>query len=179
MPDLTLRLDGAAVVLNIRGRAFTLTAPRSEFTTAGSGSGPNPNRGGRIRLEYHESYEDAVDLGTPEDVLREVESLLNSVPASPPLADRWASVRTELRQVPILNQVAQDVLSTNVRITDIAIELTKVAGQDRFSGSFTLGLMFTPTTRPRLFRAELVAFGGVVTIALEGSVSELGFTWPS
>lgn len=186
MPPLSLNLNGATVIIRLANKTFTLTAPSTELSLPDS-TQANSGLGAHVKFAYHSPYETAVDLGTPQYLLQSVEQLLGD--AAPQSAnhlwEQWSDFQAKIQQVPVLNQVADTALNTNVRITDIVIDLNfrkDPGGTGKFDGTFTLGLMFTPDPNypVKLLMAELVAFGATLSVRLAGDSTSniLGFTWP-
>lgn len=187
MAGLTLSLDGATIALKIRDHTYILVAPRGELTLPpprlGTDSTP-PKLPEHVKFQYKESPEQpGIDVGTPEEILEEIKTLLGPVLGSGQsgtLLEQWAQKKVELENVPVLGGAIKTVERTNVRITEIAIELTKPANGDTFTGKFRLGLMFTPnpSARPTLFNVQVAGFGAVVGIGLSGTTAQLGSFWP-
>jgi hypothetical protein len=181
MANMTLGLDEATIVIQIRNRTYNLTASTQELSIPGT-----PNVPKNLRFRYRDTYESAIDVGTLRQVLEEVQGLLN-VPASTPPAvtsfvEQWGTVKTKLNEAPIIGNALATVLDTNVRIFEIEVDLTRKVetnGTKTYKGKFRLGLMFTPdpASRPRLFNIQVLAFGGVLSVELEGDANNLGFTW--
>lgn len=188
MAELTLSLDGATIALTIRDHTYILVAPRGELSLPpprlGTDPPPAPKLPERIRFQYKESPEQpGIDVGTPEQILEEIEALLGPVLGSGQagtLLQQWAQKKIELENVPVLGGAIRTVGRTSVRITEITIELTKPANGDTFTGKFRLGLMFTPnpSARPTLFNVQVAGFGAVVGVGLSGTTTQLGSFWP-
>lgn len=187
MTDLALRLDNATLILRIANKDFTLTAPSREFRLPDTISPTGP-ASARLKLVFHERYEDAINVGTPEQLLASVEDLLGpalSLAPAESLANQWQTFKERIRRVPVLNQVADRILGIEVRITDIVLDLMfdkPASGAATFRGTFSLGVVFTPDPLepPRLFNASLVAFGTTLSVQLAGDATAgiLGFAWP-
>jgi hypothetical protein len=181
MANMTLGLDEATIVIQIRNRTYNLTASTQELSIPGT-----PNIPKSLRFRYKDTYENAIDVGTLRQVLEEVQGLLN-VPASQPPAitafvDQWDSVKSTLSGAPIIGNALATVLDTSVRIFEIELDLTRKVesnGKKTYKGKFRLGLLFTPdpASRPRLFNIQVLAFGGVLSVELEGDANNLGFSW--
>lgn len=183
----TLQLDGLTLVLTVRGKEFVLTCPTQDL---GMPDPPNPsNMTWKVKFAFHEPFERAVNVGTPAELFAELQTALGAVlPGGAPALDvQWTAFKTQLVQAPILNQVSETVLNTEVYITDLVLDLTFVrttpsggAATSTFDGSFELGLMFKlPTTPPaQVFGFQLRAFGGKIKLEVAGDSSQLGFDWP-
>lgn len=192
MPTMNLGLDGASIAIKIRNRrnntdkTYVLTAPHQGISTAGS----PPRDLGPIKFLYKEAFEDAIDMGTLSDFMEEFQGLVTSVtpPAGQKFIDQWHGIQQQLANAPILGNAITTMGDTDVRIVQIELELTRQADPDPpdpqnpppvYKGRFALGLMFAPdvNSRPRLFNIEIVSFGAVVSVELEGNIG-LGGTRP-
>ncbi|HEX2851606.1 MAG TPA: hypothetical protein VHO24_00100 [Opitutaceae bacterium] len=182
MPStLNLALDSAFLVLTVRGKSFTLTAPEAHLTIepdAGGGGGPATKQ--HIHWKYHASYDDAVDLGTlanAADVLAEIQAMLPPPPTGPAatgyqtLMTQWDALKVKLANLPVISNAASSALNaianTSVKITDLGLELDKDG--INWKGAFTVGLAFTPAPGSiRLFSVGITAFGAVISAKLDG-----------
>jgi hypothetical protein len=183
MPTIGLGVDGASIVLRIREKNYTLTSPDVKVSTDGSPPRELPT----IHFKYKEPFDAAIDIGTMEDVLYDMQDLLSSAPLPPagtpriPSADslvkKWEDAANKLKDAPILGGALTNVLKTNVRIVEIGLDLTKKPDPDTtYEAKFRLGLTFAPHAdhRPRLFNVEVVSFGAVLVLELEGPIGNLG-----
>ena len=179
---ITLGLDGATIILKIGTKTYILTAPYQELTF-----GADPAATQRVHFRFKETYENAVDFGTINQLLTEVEALVFSTPlaAADGLTAKWTAVQTTLQNAPILGSAVQTVVNTNVRILEIEFDVKKtttynggVAQTSEFEGSLRLGVMFTPqaANRPRFFNVEVIAFGGVLAVKFSGTANG-AFPW--
>lgn len=178
MANMTLGLDAATLVIMIGGKTFTLTGGNADLSLPDALPAPELPR--HLRFQYKDTYENAIAVGTLGQLLQEVETMLQN-PSSPtpvvPLVVQWTEIENKLKSAPILSSAATVVESTDVRIFEIGIELTKEnKDATAFTGQFRLGLVFTPAAgaRPKLFNVQFVSFGAVLTLQLEGVVSDLG-----
>ncbi len=176
MANMTLGLDGATIVIQIRNRSYTLTAPNQEITF-----GVTPGIPRHLRFRYQDTYENAIDVGTVNQVMEELQSLIATVPlaAGQSFLEQWNKVQVTLSGAPILGSAITTVINTDVRITEMELELTRTTvtnpDSDTYKGKLGLGLMFTPdpAQRPRIFNIQVLAFGAVVHVELEGNANDL------
>jgi hypothetical protein len=182
MPStLTLALDSAFLVLSVRAKTFTLTAPEAHLVIepdAGGGSPSGPATKQHIHWKYHASYADAVDLGSLASasvVLADIQAMLPPPPTGvagyQDLLTQWEALKGKLANLPVISNAANSALNaianTAVKITDLALELDKDG--INWKGAFTVGLAFTPAAGSiRLFSVGITAFGAVLSAKLDG-----------
>lgn len=193
MATMTLGVEGASLVLQIRNKNYILTASDLKISTGGS----LPRELKPIKFKYQEPFDTAIDIGTLEDVLKEIQTLLTTPPPLPPAPQpppiqpfltQWNSIAQQLKDAPVLGGAITTVTQTNVRIVEIGLELTKQPDPPNttnppatYKGKFSLGLTFAPNAEhpPRLFNIQVVAFGAVLSVELEGTIGNLGTPRPS
>jgi hypothetical protein len=176
MPNMTLGLDGATIVIQIRNRSYTLTAPNQEITF-----GTTPGIPKHLRFRYQDSYENAIDVGTINQVMDELQSLIATVPlaAGQSFLEQWNKVQVTLSSAPILGSAITTVINTDVRIVEMELELTRTTSttpaSDTYKGKLGIGVMFTPDPahRPKIFNIQVLAFGAALHVELEGNASDL------
>jgi hypothetical protein len=176
MANMTLGLDGATIVIQIRNRSYTLTAPNQEITF-----GATPGIPRHLRFRYQDTYENAIDVGTIDQLMEEVQALIATSPlaAGQSFLDQWNRVQVTLSGAPILGSAITTVINTDVRIVEMELELTRTTvaspASDTYKGKLGLGVMFTPDPahRPRIFNIQVLAFGAVMHVELEGNASDL------
>lgn len=176
MANMTISPDGVTIVIQIQNHSYTLTASMDKISL----SGMPPEVPKHLHFHYKDTYENAIDIGTMHQVMEEVQALLDvtGLPSDvKPFVDQWTEIQTKLRGAPILGEAIVTVENTNVRITEIELKLTKVNG--KYTGRLGLGLIFTPDPahRPKIFNIQVLAFGAVLHVELEGNVSDLKFNW--
>ncbi|MBD0372997.1 MAG: hypothetical protein ICV60_19295 [Pyrinomonadaceae bacterium] len=184
---LKLGLDGASVAIKIRNKTYNLTAPILKVSPGGSFQ---PGDLTLIPFRYKEDFDDAIDMGTPAELLDElyiqfVPQQLRQAP-TPQVKrffEQWQSIAQALKEAPILGSAINTFIKTNVRIVEIVLELSKQPDPPptnppstpapTYNGKFRFGLMFRPDpgARPRVFNIEIVAFGAVLWLELEGTVT--------
>jgi len=185
MPDaFILTLNGANLVIKIGTKTYTLTAPESVINFSG-----DPAAEQRARFYFKADFEDAVDFGTMDDLMNQVQSILVSAPlpaGAESLVARWTTVQTTLQNAPVLGSALATAGATNIRIVEIGFDVKKKTTysgtnpvKSDFSGTMKLGVVFTPASnaRPRFFNIEVVAFGATVTVGFSGSINDVAFPW--
>lgn len=182
----TLRLDGAAVVIRIRNQNFELKAASQDLRIPSDITG---NLNARVKLEFHLPYDRAVPLGTPRQLLTELQTLIGRVPLgladTERLENQWDQMVAEIRRAPVLSQLSSEVLNTNISVTDLVIDLefTRQAGEaGTFAGTFSVGILFTPPGTAKVLGASIVRAGTMITLKVNGSTNDasaLGFVWPN
>src|SRR5262245_8794509 len=106
MANMKLGVDAATIVIQIRNRTYTLTADTQEISIPGTPEAPK-----NLRFRYKDTYENAIDVGTINQLLEELQSLLSVPPPSPPapqpppitpFLQQWEGVKATLSGAPIL-----------------------------------------------------------------------------
>lgn len=194
---ITLGLDGATIILKIGTKTYPLTAPYQELSF-----GTNPGATQHVHFRFKEDAENAVNFGTIDYLLNEVQTLIFSaqqLPGAQSLLAQWqgtpaangvaavVGVIESLKTAPILGSAVQTVINTEVKIVEIEFDVTKTThypngsttpADSDFEGTMRLGVVFTPQAgnRPRFFNVEVMAFGGVLVVKFKGTVNG-AFPW--
>lgn len=178
----SLSLTSATIQIDMAGESFVLTAPslHIDSTTPASPSG-TPTVPASVRFEYDEPYETAVRFPTIAAALEATDDLLEAVreAGGPTLVVQWdQGVRTKIDQLPIIGVAQQTILTTEARLTRLAVDLrrTTTSGPERYHARLSVGLTFTPQTPPSVLGISLRRFGAVVTASAEGTASDLGIS---
>lgn len=178
MTTLTLQLESAYLELTILEKPFRLDAPRLEFSTSGA---TTPRTfGGHVEFAFHAKAGEEKSVGTVGQVFEDVASFLPPGRGTSQLSDKIEGLEEELLKVPIINTIATSFIGSELYVSDIVLVLDKAPGDNKYKGKFSLGLMCrlpAPGAGATQLRAHLNAFGAIVTMELEGSTSEFGFTW--
>lgn len=137
MPNFSLAGRVSATV-RIQDKTYTLIAD----SEAGNSS--------RLRLRYHAPFEEAFVLGSMADVVGEIATVFNL--GAQLDAAKWAQLSAQAKALPGFGPIFANVIDTNIRITDIVLELDAPDGTGASppigSGKAALGFVFDCATAP-------------------------------
>lgn len=113
----TFTFDGRiAATVRVRDRSYVL---EGDSSTANSS---------RMRLKYHKPFDEAFIVGTMAELLAEIEAN-NTLQLKGKLnAAEWDRLKGQALALPGLGPIFQAVLDTELRITDIELDLEAPAG---------------------------------------------------
>lgn len=98
----------------------------------------------RMRLRYHKPFDDAFVVGTMDELLDEIQAN-NTLQLQGKLnAAEWGRLKEQAVALPGLGQIFQAVLGTELRVTDIELDLEAPAGAggNIGKGKIELGIAF-------------------------------------
>lgn len=129
----TFTFDGLiSASVSVRGKTYVL---EGDSSTANSS---------RMRLRYHKPFDDAFIVGTMAELLTEIETN-NTLQLQGKLnIAEWNRLKTQALALPGLGQIFQAVLDTELRITDIELDLEAPAATSTTigKGKIELGVAF-------------------------------------
>lgn len=129
----TFTFDGLiSATVSVRGKTYEL---EGDSSTANSS---------RMRLRYHKPFDDAFIVGTMAELLTEIETN-NTLQLHGKLnVAEWNRLKTQALALPGLGQIFQAVLETELRITDIELDLEAPAATSTTigKGKIELGIAF-------------------------------------
>jgi len=129
----TFSFDGRiTATLRIRDETYVLEGDSSSANSS------------RMRLRYHKPFDDAFIVGTMAQLLAEIETN-NTLQLQGKLnTAKWNELKQQALALPGLGQIFQLVLDTELRITDIELDLEAPSGPSATvgKGKVELGVAF-------------------------------------
>lgn len=164
----TFNFEGQlAAVIKIKDRTYTLVSDSAVGTGAS-----------KVKLKYHAtSLDDAVSLGTMGDLVSATDTLADEIGkalnvAGQFKADIWTALTAKVKALPGFGLIFNDVINTEVRITDLELELDAPLTADApiSKGEVTLGIAFDCRNAPHnsLLGINLQAVGVLLSFRYGG-----------
>lgn len=102
----------------------------------------------RMRLKYHKPFDDAFIVGKMDELLTEIEANDTLKLKGKLNSDEWDRLKNQALALPGLGQIFQAVLNTELRITDIELDLEAPGGASGTigKGRIELGVAFDART---------------------------------
>jgi hypothetical protein len=125
-----------AATVRIRDKTYVL---KGDTETAGSG---------RMRLKYHEPFDDAFVVGTMTELLAEIDAENTLQLAGKLNTAEWNRLKDQALALPGLGTIFQGVLDTEIRITDLELDLEAPGGASSTIGKGTIEIGIGFDARP-------------------------------